>query len=94
MTADTPKVLTPFAPAAAARVRARRSMLLDSGAVPAPDRFLTAREVGLRLGVHVKTVLRYVRRAGLPACRLPGGDLRFAWPEVSRWLTERKEIRT
>jgi excisionase family DNA binding protein len=65
-----------------------------SVALSAPERFLTAREVAERLGVHVKTVLRYVRTAGLPVCRLPGNDLRFAWPEVSRWLTERKETRT
>lgn len=55
---------------------------------------LTAPEVADLLRVHVKTVLRYVRSAGLPVCRLPGGDLRFAWVEVSRWLTERKEGRT
>ena len=91
---DTPRALYPLVPAAAARQRPRGSLPIGPRVVLAPDRFLTAREVASRLGVHVKTVLRYVRRAGLPACRLPGGDLRFAWPEVSRWLTERKEIRT
>jgi excisionase family DNA binding protein len=60
----------------------------------APERFLTAREVAERLGIHVKTVLRYVQTAGLPVCRLPGGDLRFAWPEVSEWLSARREART
>ena len=59
----------------------------------APDRYLNAREVAERLGIHVKTVLRYVRTAELPVCRLPGGDLRFAWPEVSEWLSSRKENR-
>ena len=54
---------------------------------------LTAAEVAARLRVHVKTVLCYVRVAEFPACRLPGGDLRFQWPEVSRWLSERKEGR-
>ena len=60
----------------------------------APDRFLTAREIADRLGLHVKTVLRYVRTSGLPACRLPGGDLRFEWLEVLEWLGRRKENRT
>lgn len=55
-------------------------------------RLLTAAEVAVRLSLHVKTVLRYVRTAGLPACRLPGGDLRFIWPEVSEWLDGRKEV--
>lgn len=56
-----------------------------------PDRFLTTQEIAGRLGIHVKTVQRYVRLAGLPACRLPGGDLRFAWSEVSDWLGGRRE---
>lgn len=55
-------------------------------------RLLTAAQVADRLSLHVKTVLRYVRTAGLPACRLPGGDLRFVWPEVSEWLSGRKEV--
>ncbi len=58
---------------------------------PAPERWLRTPEVAHRLGIHAKTVLRYVRRAGLPACRLPGGDLRFDWLEVSQWLIERRE---
>ncbi len=56
----------------------------------APERLLTSRELADLLGVHVKTVLRYVRVARLPACRLPGGDLRFVWSDVSVWLGERK----
>lgn len=60
-------------------------------ALPNTDRLLTSHEVAAALGVHVKTVLRYVRRAGLPACRLPGGDLRFSWPAITAWLGERRE---
>lgn len=78
------------------RGRAREGCTREGrlGAADSPDRFLTAGEVASRLGVHVKTVLRYVRTAELPACRLPGGDLRFAWPEVSEWLGKRREAGT
>jgi excisionase family DNA binding protein len=78
------------------RTRRRAHYLAASrdDAPQTPERFLTSHEVADRLGLHVKTVLRYVRCAGLPACRLPGGDLRYAWPEVSRWLNERKEAST
>jgi len=69
-----------------------RSVISDSRGQPElPDRYLTAQEVAVRLGLHVKTVLRYVRRAELPACRLPGGDLRFDPAEVMEWLIARKE---
>ena len=78
----------------AARERPGRMAQVGSATLLVPERFLTSHEVAARLGLHVKTVLRYVRCAGLPACRLPGGDLRYAWPEVSRWLSERKEAST
>lgn len=90
---EAPGPLTSVAAAAPARVRHRRVTRIDPVSPPTADCFLTAREVADRLGLHVKTVLRYVRVAGLPACRLPGGDLRFAWPEVSGWLGARREAR-
>lgn len=92
--AEAPKALIPAAMSSSARVRPGRVTPIGTVVLPAPERFLTSFEVAGRLGVHVKTVLRYVRTAGLPACRLPGGDLRYAWPDVSRWLTERKEAST
>jgi excisionase family DNA binding protein len=91
---ETPKALSPSATDSGGRVRPGRVTPIGSVTLSVPERFLTTREVAERLGVHAKTVLRYVRTSGLPVCRLPGNDLRFAWPEVSRWLTERKEART
>ena len=90
---ELPKPSRSTALATPERVRQGRAARIDSLAPCVPDRFLTARDVADRLGLHVKTALRYVRVAGLPACRLPGGDLRFAWPEVSEWLGRRKEAR-
>jgi excisionase family DNA binding protein len=54
------------------------------------DRLLTPRDVAELLRVHPKTVLRYVRTAGLPCVRLPGGDVRLRRSEVDRWLDRRE----
>jgi excisionase family DNA binding protein len=52
-------------------------------------RLLTARDVADRLGVHPETVLRWTRRGGLPAIRLPGGAIRYREDEIDGWLTKR-----
>jgi len=91
---ETPKALSPSATDSFPRVRSGPVAPIGTIVLSAAERYLTSHEVADRLGLHVKTVLRYVRTAGLPVCRLPGGDLRYAWPEVSRWLSERKEAST
>lgn len=58
-----------------------------------PNNWLTVAEVAKRLGVHEKTVRRYICKCGLPVHRLPGGDLRLLWPDVSRWMAQRREAR-
>jgi excisionase family DNA binding protein len=50
---------------------------------------LTARQVAELLGVSSETILRYVRRAELPAIRLPGGAIRFREDQLDAWLSER-----
>jgi excisionase family DNA binding protein len=52
-------------------------------------RLLTARAVAELLDVNPETVLRWVRRAELPAIRLPSGQLRFREAELETWLAER-----
>jgi excisionase family DNA binding protein len=52
------------------------------------DRLLTAREVGIRLGVSTETVLRWVRQGKLPAFQL-GRAIRFREDEIEQWLAER-----
>lgn len=52
-------------------------------------RLLTARQVADLLGVHVETVLAWVRRGDLPAFRMPGGALRFREADLDAWLQER-----
>jgi len=90
---EAPRPLNSAAEASPGLVRRKGATQIELVAPSATERYLTAREVADRMGLHVKTVLRYVRVAGLPACRLPGGDLRFAWPEVSGWLGARREAR-
>lgn len=51
-------------------------------------RLLTARDVAELVGVHVETVLRWVRQGLIPAVRLPGGAIRFRHDELEAWLAE------
>ena len=44
--------------------------------------WLSAAQVGARLGLPVRTVLELARHGGLPADRQPVGALRFSWPAV------------
>jgi predicted DNA-binding transcriptional regulator AlpA len=48
------------------------------------DRYLTAREVAVRLGLRPETVLRYFNAGLIPGRRLPGKirPVRFVWSEV------------
>jgi predicted DNA-binding transcriptional regulator AlpA len=48
------------------------------------DRYLTAREVAVRLGLRPETVLRYFNAGLIPGRRLPGRirPVRFVWSEV------------
>jgi excisionase family DNA binding protein len=54
-----------------------------------PEPLLTAREVGILLGVSTETVLRWVRRGEMPSIRLPGGAVRFPAQAIEQWLAER-----
>lgn len=53
------------------------------------DRLLTARQVAELLGVHVETILAWVRRGDLPGFRMPGGALRFRETDLDAWLQAR-----
>lgn len=55
-------------------------------------RLLTARTVSELLGVHVETVLCWVRRGDLPALRLPGGAIRFRPEELEGWISGRSTL--
>jgi len=83
-------------------LRAGAAVVLALASAPAPEStsavalapgntLMTLAEVARLLNVHRKTVQRYVRTAGLPACRLPGGDLRFHRHDLLQWMAQRKE---
>lgn len=72
---------------------------------PAVDRLLSAREVAEYLGVHIKTLYKFIGRGGakrrpryendpgyqsLP-CTYVGGRLRFRLSDVTSWIRQRKE---
>ena len=57
------------------------------------ERFITAREVGDRVGLSPETILRYYREGRIPGRRLPGQirPVRFLWSEVQAvWDCERQ----
>ena len=49
-------------------------------------KILTTAEVARLFRVDLKTVGRWVRDDKLPAIRTPGGQLRFHWAEVEKFL--------
>lgn len=53
-------------------------------------RLLTADEVGERLGVDRRTVLRWAREEGLPSRRLGPREVRFAVEDVLEWSETRR----
>ena len=54
------------------------------------DRLLDAAEVAARLSVPKSWVLDSARSGAMPCVRL-GRYVRFAWPDVERWLEECKQ---
>jgi predicted DNA-binding transcriptional regulator AlpA len=57
------------------------------------ERYITAKEVGARVGLSPETILRYYREGRIPGRRLPGQvrPVRFLWSEVeSVWDCERQ----
>jgi excisionase family DNA binding protein len=58
------------------------------------ESFLSAQQVATMLGVHFRTVYRYVRHDGLPAYQPGGrsGKFLFKREDVERWLRERMQI--
>ena len=57
------------------------------------ERYITAKEVGERVGLSPETILRYYREGRIPGRRLPGQvrPIRFLWSEVqSVWDCERQ----
>ena len=48
------------------------------------ERFITAKEVGDRVGLSPETILRYYREGRIPGRRMPGTirPVRFLWSEV------------
>ena len=48
------------------------------------ERYITAKEVGDRVGLAPETILRYYREGRIPGRRLPGQirPVRFLWSEV------------
>ena len=66
--------------------QAVRDELASSGS--AKSEYLTAESVAELLGVHVKTVQKWVERDGLPALRA-GRHYRFIRANVVEWLESR-----
>jgi len=61
--------------------------------VPTPtaaERLLTVREVASFLGIHEKTIYRWIRSRRLPCVRV-GTRLRFQPGDVLRWVSARRE---
>lgn len=59
--------------------------------------YITARDVGRRLGLTSETVLRYYRDGLIPGRRLPGTirPVRFVWSEVeAAWSSESESAYT
>ncbi|MDA0160664.1 hypothetical protein OM076_10340 [Solirubrobacter ginsenosidimutans] len=57
------------------------------------ERYITAREVGERVGLSPETILRYYREGRIPGRRLPGQirPVRFVWSEVQAvWDCDRQ----
>lgn len=54
-----------------------------------PSRLLAARDVAVRFGVSVETVLRWYRRGLLPGVRLASNVLRFDEADVAAFVAER-----
>ena len=57
------------------------------------ERYITAREVGERVGLSPETILRYYREGRIPGRRLPGQirPVRFLWSEVQAvWDCDRQ----
>jgi predicted DNA-binding transcriptional regulator AlpA len=57
------------------------------------ERYITAKEVGARVGLSPETILRYYREGRIPGRRLPGSvrPVRFLWSEVEAvWDCERQ----
>ena len=58
------------------------------------ERYITAREVGERVGLSPETILRYYREGRIPGRRLPGQirPVRFLWSEVESAWDREKEL--
>ena len=57
------------------------------------ERYITAKEVGARVGLSPETILRYYREGRIPGRRLPGSvrPVRFLWSEVEAvWDCDRQ----
>jgi excisionase family DNA binding protein len=52
--------------------------------VTGQERYITAREVAVRVGLSPDTILRYYRAGAIPGRRMPGQirPVRFLWSEV------------
>jgi excisionase family DNA binding protein len=64
-----------------------RAELANANHQPTSE-YLTAEQVGEMLGVHSRSVAKYVQREGLPAVRA-GAHYRFRREAVIAWLEER-----
>jgi predicted DNA-binding transcriptional regulator AlpA len=57
------------------------------------ERYISAKEVGDRVGLTPETILRYYREGRIPGRRLPGQirPVRFLWSEVEAvWDCDRQ----
>ena len=57
------------------------------------ERYISAKEVGDRVGLTPETILRYYREGRIPGRRLPGSvrPIRFLWSEVQAvWDCDRQ----
>ena len=55
----------------------------------APERLLAAKELAERLGVHPNYIYSLAVAGQLPSFRI-GGNRRFRWSDVERWLEEQR----
>jgi excisionase family DNA binding protein len=60
------------------------------GKQPVVAVYLTAAEVGKRLGINVNTVREWARDRGLPAIRLGPGTIRFREDELAAWIERQR----